>query len=1436
MNELLIATQKTSAVQVDPYYNLVSLHLKGDVNTGRDYNAFSDASSNNFRLTNSGDVRGTSFSPYNTSWSAYFDGTGDFVTTSSSAALALSTGDFTAECWVYPVSIPNWGGIYSSDPTTGNAGLAFGFRNTGDGQLQVKLGNDASQDAFYSTSNVRLQTWSHLAVVRSGSGTNNVTLYINGVAAGSMTSNRDVTHTIAVLGRWYTTSDNYYFNGHLSNFRLIKGQALFTGNFTPTTSTLTSSSVGHTGTGVAASLTGTVSLLTCQSNRFIDSTTPNAAKSGGLTLTPSGETRISSFSSFLDSDTTSGSGYFDGSGDYLSAASNAAFTLGSSSDFCIEGWVYSTGTPGTDAVIAGTWQNGSSAFANRWLLSLRTSGTAIYWWDSTGSPGITYTGITTNQWVHIAVVRNSGTITLYVNGVSRGTQTTNQAYTTQDSLKVGGGITGTSDFPGYISSLRVVLGSPVYTTAFTPPTAPLAATQSAGTNIQAITGTQTALLTLQERGAYNTIGFQDESEYQHVITRPSGANVAQGTFSPFSNSGWSNSFNGSTDCLSVASHADFNFGSGNFTAECWVNWNTASGNADQVIFAFGSSGQTEAGFRLVSNNTIVLDVDESVRVSYSFVPTAGTWYHFAVVRDAANTYKIYQDGVLKATGTYTYTQAQIGLFIGGINWANNYGVNGFISNFRAVKGIAVYTGAFTPPTAPLTATQSAGTNISAITGSATSILTLQSNRFVDNSVSPKTLTVGGSPRVTPFSPFAPFAYDAAVHGGSAYFDGSGDYLNLASSDAFNISSGDFTIETWVYRSSTQASTYPRILTIGNANYSALILWTSGNTITVDVSTNGASWTNWTFGGATITNDTWTHLALVRNAGTISLYKDGVSQGTPVSNSSFQLATPAIYVGTLFSPASNYWTGYIGSTRIVKGTAVYTSNFTPPSGPLPLLDNTSLLLNFTNAGIIDSTGKNIIETVGNAGVVTTSIKKYGSGSMYFDGTADYLVGRSTDLLSFNTGDFTVEMWVYPTSVAGAIVLIDTRASGTDSGWAFYINSSSRLALFTSNADRITAASALSASTWTHIVLARSGSTLAVYMNGVQSATATYSTTMTCPGRISIASGFDNLAPLNGYIDDLRITKGFARYTTNFTAPTKAHPDSGVLSTLTTSMVAPSTVDYLVVGGGGGGGRENFSSGLGGGGGAGGFITGATTVSAATNYVITVGGGGPGLTAAGTSNDGFPSSIVGGTSPSAFTIPGVVAAGGGGGGGGTSPGIAGRAGGSGGGGGTPSPSNGGAASPAGQGNAGGSYSATSPNSGGGGGGAGEAGNTDGQGEGGDGTASSISGSLVTYAGGGGGSASFLTKSGGLGGGGDGGNAPSGPSAQPGGTNTGGGGGGGFNSTPGGTSGAGGSGIVIIAYPSTFKPLKASLGLVYTIDTVTRAGYRVYKFTAGTGTISW
>ena len=638
-------------------------------------------------------------------------------------------------------------------------------------------------------------------------------------------------------------------------------------------------------------------------------------------------------------------------------------------------------------------------------------------------------------------------------------------------------------------------------------------------------------------GAQNNT-FLDSSTNNFTITR--NGNTTQGTFSPFSQTGWSNYFNGSSN-LETPDAAALHLGTGDFTVEGWVYATTTS--TTRPIYGH-NNGNYELNIALNSGNNLVVAAYTSggslnFQITSSTTVSANSWFHFALVRSGSgsNNIVLYIDGVSRGTATYTGTMTNGAA--GGYRIARDYSsvnfLTGYISNLRVVKGRAVYTSAFTPPTSPLGAT-SGGQNPPQ--GTETSLLTCQSNRFVDNSTNNFTITTSGSPSVQAFSPFNPSAsWSAATYGGSGYFDGTGDYLTGPSNAAFDFSTGTFSVEFWVFPSDLAFRIY---LSAPN-NASTQIGYDPGN---------GPRYlyfysSSIVFSGqiGTFAANQWNHIVLCRSGTTLSMFCNGARVYTNASySSSINFSTP--YVGE-YHAIGLPTLGYMSNLRFVKGSTPYdptSSTITVPTAPLTNITNTSLLLNFTNAGIYDATSKNDLETVADAKISTAINNPFGAstGSMYFDGTGDYLVGKTTDLLSFNTGDFTVEMWIYPNSVAGAIVLLDTRASASDSGWAFYINSSSRLALFSSNADRITSASALTASTWTHIVLARSGSTLAVYMNGVQSATATYSTTMTCPGRISIASGFDNAAPLNGYLQDFRITKGYARYTANFTPPTAAFP--------------------------------------------------------------------------------------------------------------------------------------------------------------------------------------------------------------------------------------------------------------------------------------------------------
>lgn len=270
----------------------------------------------------------------------------------------------------------------------------------------------------------------------------------------------------------------------------------------------------------------------------------------------------------------------------------------------------------------------------------------------------------------------------------------------------------------------------------------------------------------------------------------------------------------------------------------------------------------------------------------------------------------------------------------------------------------------------------------------------------------------------------------------------------------------------------------------------------------------------------------------------------------------------------------------------------------------------------------------------------------------------------------------------------------------------------------------------------------------------------------------------------------------------------------------------SIDYLVVAGGGGGNGAVNDFTIAGGGGAGGFRTGTgQSFNLGDSFTVTVGAGGPGMTytQAGSvgngSNSVFSSftSTGGGGAASFATLPSTGGSGGGGGAGDNPTGAAGTSG---------------------QGNSGGTGTNFAGKGGGGGGGAsavGGNGATNAGGAGGAGTASSYSGSSVTYAGGGGGAGASSGGAGGAGGGGNG--AVYNGDGGAGTANRGGGGGGAARNNAAGqqTGGAGGSGIVILRYSSALGNITSiGGGLTYTGPT-TSGGYKIYVFTAGTGTVT-
>jgi hypothetical protein len=624
-------------------------------------------------------------------------------------------------------------------------------------------------------------------------------------------------------------------------------------------------------------------------------------------------------------------------------------------------------------------------------------------------------------------------------------------------------------------------------------------------------------------GAQNNT-FLDSSTNNFTITR--NGNTTQGSFSPYGTL-WSNYFNGSSNLVTSSSQV---IPSGSYTLEAMVF--VTSSSATQTIFAQGTgtgdSARTFLGIEDNSGAKWAIQIGGTQAIS-SVTPVLNTWHYVAMTFNGS-TMTLYLNGTSIASASASTNASNTTLQIGK-NWGT-YWFNGYISNARVSNTVRTIGAA---PTAPFS-----------VDGN-TVFLSCQANRFRDASSNNYALSVqNGSPSVQRFSPFNPTAtYDPAVIGGSGYFGSTSSYLTTPSNAAFNMGSGDFTIEGWVYITSF-SSQYNTVVCQWNSS-PAWYLYVTSTGVRCGTYISGS--VTAITGSATVNLNTWNHVAGVRNGSTLTVYMNGVSIGSTSISGSLASSSDAVSVAILGDGSGGYNSttsniGYTSDVRVIKGTALYTgSTYTIPTAPLAPVTNTSLLNNFINAGISDLAMQNNLETVGNA-QVSTSVKKYGTGSLAFDGTGDYLTALNIPPVKLQTGDFTIECWAYFTSVSSGVIL--DKRNGSTRGILIYFGSSGMLSLAAGDSDSSAweirfDKSSITTSTWYHVAFVRSGNNFYGFVDGTQ-ISASQSSSMTID---DVAANFyigafgDGSTGLSGNIDDLRISK-FARYTANFTPPTAALP--------------------------------------------------------------------------------------------------------------------------------------------------------------------------------------------------------------------------------------------------------------------------------------------------------
>lgn len=381
-------------------------------------------------------------------------------------------------------------------------------------------------------------------------------------------------------------------------------------------------------------------------------------------------------------------------------------------------------------------------------------------------------------------------------------------------------------------------------------------------------------------------------------------------------------------------------------------------------------------------------------------------------------------------------------------------------------------------------------------------------------------------------------------GASGKFDGTTDYLLGDGSPDFSFGTGAFTIDFWFKLAATGTTC---VLYDTRNDTSA----TPRNTIFYD----GTNVLVYIMGvGVVITSATvpianrWYHLALSRSAGSTKLFIDGVNEGATYSDSHDYVcpaSRPVVGADGAGGAFGSSWNGWIDELRISKGIARWTANFVPPGyayGGFSLLDDpfTKSLLHFNgpDAGIdfFDESG-HIWKPVGNAQLDTAQFK-FGTAALLSDGTGDAITGDSSSDFIFGTGDFTIDYWLRFYTVFGGKTIIDWRPNGTEGAYPLmWIDLAAKLSFHTNGSFQITGTTIIAGNTWYHVAVSRASGQTRMFLNGVQEGI-TYADSNNYgvgPSRPMLLNGWDGTYAISGWIDEFRVSKGIARWTSNFTPP-------------------------------------------------------------------------------------------------------------------------------------------------------------------------------------------------------------------------------------------------------------------------------------------------------------
>lgn len=457
-------------------------------------------------------------------------------------------------------------------------------------------------------------------------------------------------------------------------------------------------------------------------------------------------------------------------------------------------------------------------------------------------------------------------------------------------------------------------------------------------------------------GTNGSTTFTDQKGHTFTASGNAQISTAQSKFG-----GASALFDGTGDLVSSADHADWALGSGDFTIECWVR--PAALGGDRILysrrdvlsamspFLLYCEAAGKAGFLLSTNGSAwAVNI-----LSAGVVFAAGTWAHVAMCRKAATVY-CWVNGVSVGTasvsGSLMTTTQPLCL---GANADASQSLNGNLDDVRITKGVARYTAAFTPPAAPFPDTGGTGINGQVriqLESVRSAITSWQSHDWTVNRPDPwwadvvALLRMDGTNGSTTFTDQKSHTFTATGNaqistaqsqfgGASALFDGTGDLVSSADHADWDLGGGDWTIECWARPAAIGATQILSSKRAVDADYAPFVLYcdAAGKAGFV-LSTSGSAWAvNILSASAVFAVDTWAHVAMCRQAGTVYCWVNGVSVGTASISGTLMVNAQPLCLGAN-ADASNSLNGNLDAVRITKAHARYVAAFTPLNRAYP----------------------------------------------------------------------------------------------------------------------------------------------------------------------------------------------------------------------------------------------------------------------------------------------------------------------------------------------------------------------------------------------------------------------------------------------------------------------------------------------------------------------